>query len=74
MKEINVTGSIQPKNKKAYIVLSWYENGKRKQQWISTELPEKGNACKKQQMLHDAITEEQTRLDSIRRTNESEVS
>ena len=61
-KEINVTGSIQNKDEKAYIVLGWYENGKRKQRWITTNLPAQGDIRKKKQMLHDAIAAQKAEL------------
>lgn len=41
-----MTGSLQVKNGKYYMVLNSTENGKRKQKWISTGLPEKGNKRK----------------------------
>lgn len=59
-----MTGSLQIKNGKYYLVLNCYdENGKRKPKWISTGLPEKGNKRKAQQLLHEAImaVEEQAR-------------
>ena len=34
-----MTGSLQVKNDKFYMVLNSTENGKRKQKWISTGLP-----------------------------------
>lgn len=51
-----MTGSLQIKNGKYYLVLNCYdESGKRKPKWISTGLPEKGNKRKAQQLLHEAI-------------------
>lgn len=41
-----MTGSLQVKNGKYYMVLNSTENGKRKQKWISTGLTEKGNKRK----------------------------
>ena len=41
-----MTGSLQIKNNKYYIVLNDYVNGKRKQKWVKTELPIKGNKRK----------------------------
>ena len=61
-KEINVTGSIQNKDEKAYIVLGWYENGKRKQRWITTNLPAQGDVRKKKRLLHDKIAEKKAEL------------
>ena len=45
-----MTGSLQIKNDKFYMVLNSTENGKRKQKWISTGLPVKGNKRKAEQM------------------------
>ena len=39
------------------MVLNLAENGKRKQKWISTNLPAKGNKWKAEQMLRETITE-----------------
>lgn len=50
-----MTGSLQTKNNIYYIVLNTYENGKRKQKWINTELPVKGNKTKAQKMLRDTL-------------------
>ena len=52
-----MTGSLQVKNGKFYIVLNIYENGKRKPKWISTGLPEKGNKRKAEQFLREALAE-----------------
>jgi hypothetical protein len=41
-----MTGILQVKNGKYYIVLSYYENGKRQRRWIATGLPEKNNKRK----------------------------
>lgn len=38
-----MTGSLQIKNDKYYIVLNSHVNGKRKQKWVKTDLPVKGN-------------------------------
>ena len=54
-----MTGSLQVKNGKYYMVLNSTENGKRKQKWISTGLPEKGNKRKAEQMLREKLTEEE---------------
>lgn len=48
---IEVKGVVQTKGNKLYIVLSWYEDGKRKQKWIATGLEEKGNKRKAQSMI-----------------------
>lgn len=52
-----MTGSLQIKNNKYYIVLNTYENGKRKMKWISTDLPVKGNKTKAQKLLRDTLKE-----------------
>lgn len=53
-----MTGSLQIKNDKFYMVLNFYENGKRKPKWISTGLPVKGNRRKAEQMLRERLLEE----------------
>lgn len=50
-----MTGSLQTKNGKFYMVLNCTENGKRKQKWLATGLPEKGNKRKAEQMLHEKL-------------------
>lgn len=50
-----MTGSLQTKNDKFYIVLNISENGKRKQKWIATGLPVKGNKRKAEQLLRDTL-------------------
>lgn len=50
-----MTGSLQIKNDKYYMVLNSTENGKRKQKWLSTGLPEKGNKRKAEQMLRETL-------------------
>lgn len=53
-----MTGSLQVKNGKYYIVLNIQRAGeKRKQKWISTNLPEKGNKRKAEKLLREAIAE-----------------
>ncbi|MBE7002937.1 MAG: site-specific integrase [Ruminococcaceae bacterium] len=52
-----MTGSLQTKNDKFYIVLNTTENGKRKQKWIATGLPVKGNKRKAEQLLRDTLHE-----------------
>ena len=56
-KEFTMTGSLQIKNEKYYVVLNSHENGKRKQKWISTGLPVKNNKRKAEQMLRDILLE-----------------
>lgn len=53
-----MTGSLQVKNEKFYIVLNDVVNGKRKQRWISTGLPVKGNKRKAEQLLREKLAEE----------------
>lgn len=50
-----MTGSLQIKSGKYYIVLNTYENSKRRQKWIPTNLPEKGNKRRAEQLLREAI-------------------
>ena len=52
-----MTGCLQVKNGMYYIVLSIYENGKRKRPWIATGLPAKGNKRKAEQMLREKLCE-----------------
>ena len=52
-----MTGSLQTKNNQYYIVLNTYENGKRKQKWINTQLPEKGNKTRAQKLLRETLSE-----------------
>ncbi len=53
-----MTGSLQKKYNKYYIVVSFTdENGKKKQKWYSTGLDVKGNKRRAQQLLHDKLTE-----------------
>ena len=52
-----MTGSLQTKNEKFYIVLNDTVNGKRKQRWISTGLSVKGNKRKAEQMLREKLSE-----------------
>ena len=60
-----MTGSIQVKNGKYYAVINLYENGKRKQKWISTNLEIKGNKKKAEQFLRDKIKEYELKLGVI---------
>lgn len=52
-----MTGCLQIKNGMYYIVLSVWENGKRKRPWISTGLPAKGNKRKAEQLLREKLCE-----------------
>lgn len=56
-----MTGSLQVKNGKYNIVLNTYENGKRKQKWINTGLPEKGNKRRAEKLLNDKLHEYEQR-------------
>ena len=56
-----MTGSLQIKKNKYYIVLNTYEDGKRKPKWIATDLPVKGNKTRAQRLLHDTIREYEQR-------------
>ena len=51
-----MTGSLQQKNGKYYAVLNTYENGKRKQKWIDSTLPVKGNKTRAEKFLREQIT------------------
>ena len=53
-----MTGSLQTKNEKFYIVLNDMVNGKRKQRWIATGLTVKGNKRKAEQLLREKLAEE----------------
>ena len=50
-KESIMTGSLQIKKDKFYMVLNLTQNGKRRQKWISTGYTVKGNKKKAEQML-----------------------
>lgn len=51
-----MTGSLQIKRDKYHIVLNTYDkNGKRKQKWISTNLPVKGNKKRAEQLLRETL-------------------
>ncbi len=51
-----MTGSLQVKNDKFYIVLNTVENAKRKQKWIATGLEAKGNKRRAEKLLRDTLT------------------
>ena len=61
-----MTGSLQIKNDKYYIVISDYVNGKRKQKWLKTGLPVKGNKRKAEQMLRDVLQDYEQRSGIVR--------
>ena len=50
-----MTGSLQTKSDKYYIVLNIYDQKKRKAKWIPTGLPVKGNKRKAEQLLRETI-------------------
>ena len=50
-----MTGSLQIKRDKYYAVLSWYEGEKRKQKWIATGLPAKGNKRRAEAFLKQEL-------------------
>lgn len=56
-----MTGCLQVKNGKFYVVLSVYEEGKRKRKWLSTGLPERGNKRRAEQMLREKLREYELR-------------
>lgn len=51
-----MTGSLQVKNDKYYAVINFYENGKRKQKWICSNLTVKGNKMRAEKFLREQIT------------------
>ena len=61
-----ITGSIQEKNGIYHMVLSWYEvldgKQKRKQKWISTKLPIRGNKRNAESLLKKTIVEYENEL------------
>ena len=59
-----MTGSLQVKNGKYYMVLNGVENGKRKQRWVSTGLTEKGNRRKAERLLREKLAEEERKAPS----------
>lgn len=57
-----MTGSLQVKNDKYYIVLNTYDaNGKRKMKWITTGLLEKGNKKRAERMLREYLQKYETK-------------
>ena len=50
-----MTGSLQIKNDKYYLVLNLTQQGKRRQKWISTGLPVKGNKRRAAQLLQKTL-------------------
>lgn len=62
-----MTGSLQTKNDKYYAVLNLYDgNGKRRQKWISTDIPaKKGNKKLAEQFLREKLGEYETQNGTI---------
>ena len=60
-----MTGNLQVKTGKYYMIFNIYENGKRKQKWEATGLSEKGNKRKAEKMLRDRINE--IEIEQVRR-------
>lgn len=61
-----MTGSLQIKNDKYYIVLNDCVNGKRKQKWCKTGLPAKGNKRKAEQLLRDTLRQHEQQRGIVR--------
>ena len=54
----SVTGSVQVKKEMFYLVISLKDrDGKRRQKWIATGLPEKGNRREANRLLYEKILE-----------------
>ncbi len=60
-----MTGSLQIKNEKYYVVLNFYEEGKRKQKWVPTGLPFKNNKRKAEQVLRDILQQYENKTPCI---------
>ena len=52
-----MTGSLQVKNGKFYMIINDRENGKRKQKWIATGLDVRGNKRRAEQLLRETLLE-----------------
>lgn len=52
-----MTGSLQLKNNKYYVVLNLKVNGKRKQKWIATSLTTKSGKKEREKVLRDVISQ-----------------
>ena len=50
-----MTGSIHAKKGKLYFVINTYHNGKRRQKWIDSGLPERGGKNKARKMLRELL-------------------
>lgn len=60
-----MTGSLQIKNDKYYLVLNLINQGKRRQKWISTGLSVKGNKRRAEQLLRETLQQYQQQGGSI---------
>ena len=63
-----MTGSLTVKRGKYYAVINLTENGKRKQKWICSGLPEKGNKRKADQFLRETLAEYE-RMEGVVKTD-----
>ena len=61
-----MTGSLQIKNNKYYIVLNIPGGGKRRQKWITTGLEVKGNKRKAEQLLRETLHEYELTPETVR--------
>ena len=61
-----MTGSLAVKRGKYYAVINIYENGKRKQKWVNSNLPEKGNKRRAEEFLRKTLTEYERKAGVIR--------
>ncbi|NLA72378.1 MAG: site-specific integrase [Clostridiales bacterium] len=69
-----MTGSVQQKNGKYYAVLNLYdEKGKRKQKWIATGYPIKGNKKRAEKFLRDKLSEFKSLKDSTDNLSDFDV-
>ena len=50
-----MTGSLHVKKDRYYMVINYYDEGKRKQKWISTGLEVRGNKRRAERMLSDTL-------------------
>ncbi len=57
-----MTGSLQIKNDKYYIVLNDHVEGKRKQKWLKTGLAVKGNKRKAEQLLRETLQQHELQI------------
>ncbi len=73
----NVTGHLREKKGLYYAVISYYaENGERKQKWVSTKLPVRGNKKKAESILRQVINEFEVPIifgDTLKASKKTEV-